>query len=129
MNSLPSANLLPLLAAAPLHIDWSKVHAYLNKASHDHWVVVGLAGSFVFSIRFVIQWIASERAKKSIIPFGFWECSVLGSFLVLSYFIHERDLPGILQNLLPFPIYVRNVYLRWSHIKPKHPGNEPRPAE
>jgi len=129
MNFLPTGSPSTLLAATSLHIDWVKVHAFLDKAAHDPWVVVGLAGSFVFSIRFIIQWIASERAKKSIIPFGFWECSVLGSFLVLSYFIHQRDLPGILQNLLPFPIYVRNVYLRWMHIKPKHPGNEPRPAE
>ena len=52
----------------------------------DPWVDVGLVGSFVFSVRFVIQWVASERAKKSVIPFGFWECSAFGAVLVLSLF-------------------------------------------
>ena len=42
------------------------------------WKIVGLTGSLVFGLRFLIQWIASERAKKSVIPFGFWECSALG---------------------------------------------------
>src|SRR5205085_11084641 len=50
------------------------------------WKIVGLSGSLVFGLRFLIQWIASERAKKSVIPFGFWECSALGSLLMLSYF-------------------------------------------
>ena len=49
------------------------------------WKVVGLTGSLVFGLRFLIQWLASERARKSIIPFGFWECSVVGSLLTLSY--------------------------------------------
>jgi hypothetical protein len=41
------------------------------------WKFVGLAGSIIFGLRFVIQWIASERAKKSVIPIGFWECSAI----------------------------------------------------
>ena len=45
------------------------------------WKIVGLTGSVVFGLRFIIQWIASERARKSVIPFGFWECSALGSIL------------------------------------------------
>ena len=95
----------------------------------DPWVVVGLVGSFVFSVRFVIQWLASERAKKSVIPFGFWECSALGAILVLSSFMHQKNLNGILQNLLPLPIYIRNLYMRYTHKEPKHPGNIERPEE
>ena len=90
---------------------------------------VGWAGAAIFGARFVLQWIASERAKKSVIPFGFWECSALGSILVLSYFIYKRDSVGILQNLLPLPIYLRNLYFRYTHHEAKHPGAEPRPAE
>lgn len=94
------------------------------------WKLVGLGGAFIFGIRFLIQWIASERAKKSVIPFGFWECSAIGCILTLSYFaIHKRDSVGVLQNLLPLPIYLRNLYFRYSQKKPVHPGNEPRPAE
>ena len=68
------------------------------------WKIVGLSGSVVFGLRFIIQWLASEKARKSVIPFGFWECSALGSVLTLSYFaIYQRDPVGVIQNLLPLP--------------------------
>ena len=94
------------------------------------WKIVGWSGSIVFGIRFFIQWIASERAKKSVIPFGFWECSALGSILMLSYFaIYQRDSVGVLATAMPLPIYLRNLYFRYSHREPKHPGNAARPPE
>jgi lipid-A-disaccharide synthase-like uncharacterized protein len=78
------------------------------------WKVIGLSGSVVFGLRFILQGIASERAKKSVIPFGFWECSLLGCLLSLSYFaIYRKDSVGIIQNLLPLPIYIRNLYFRY----------------
>jgi lipid-A-disaccharide synthase-like uncharacterized protein len=94
------------------------------------WKIIGLSGSLIFGVRFIIQWIASERAHKSVIPFGFWECSALGSFLTLSYFaIYRHDSVGVLQSLLPLPIYLRNLYFRYTHHAPQHPGNAPRPPE
>ncbi len=94
------------------------------------WKIVGLCGSAVFGARFLIQWIASERAKKSVIPFGFWECSAVGSILTLSYFaLYQRDSVGVIMTALPLPVYLRNLYFRYTHRTPKHPGNEPRPAE
>jgi len=94
------------------------------------WKVIGLTGSIIFGLRFLIQWLASERARKSVIPFGFWECSALGSLLTLAYFaIYRHDSVGVLQTALPLPIYLRNLYFRYTHRHPKHPGNEPRPAE
>jgi lipid-A-disaccharide synthase-like uncharacterized protein len=81
------------------------------------WKIVGWTGSAVFSIRFFLQWIASERAKKSIIPIGFWECSLLGSLLALSYFaIYRRDSVGVIMTLMPLPLYVRNLYLKWREV-------------
>jgi lipid-A-disaccharide synthase-like uncharacterized protein len=81
------------------------------------WKVVGWTGSAVFSIRFFLQWIASERAKKSIIPIGFWECSLLGSLLALSYFaFYRRDSVGVIMTLMPLPLYVRNLYLKWREV-------------
>ena len=80
------------------------------------WKIVGLSGAAIFGVRFLIQWIASERAKKSVIPFGFWECSALGSILTLSYFaIYQKDSVGVLQSFLPLPIYLRNLYFRYTH--------------
>jgi lipid-A-disaccharide synthase-like uncharacterized protein len=94
------------------------------------WKIIGLSGSLIFGVRFIIQWVASERARKSVIPFGFWECSALGSFLTLSYFaIYRHDSVGVLQSLLPLPIYLRNIYFRYTHHAPQHPGNAPRPPE
>src|SRR6476660_343761 len=94
------------------------------------WKIVGLTGSLIFGLRFLIQWIASERARKSVIPFGFWECSALGSFLLLAYFaIYRHDSVGVLQSFLPLPIYLRNLYFRYTHHEPKHAGSEPRVEE
>ena len=94
------------------------------------WKIVGLCGSLVFGLRFLIQWIASEKARKSVIPFGFWECSALGSLLMLSYFaIYQRDSVGVLSTAMPLPIYLRNLYFRYTHRAPQHAGNAPRPPE
>jgi lipid-A-disaccharide synthase-like uncharacterized protein len=94
------------------------------------WKIVGLTGTLVFGLRFVIQWIASERARKSVIPFGFWECSAIGSLLMLSYFaIYQRDSVGVLSTAMPLPIYLRNLYFRYTHREPQHPGNAPRPPQ
>jgi lipid-A-disaccharide synthase-like uncharacterized protein len=86
----------------------------VNPLEINAWKIIGLSGSAVFGIRFIIQGIASEKAKKSVIPFGFWECSLLGCLLSLSYFaIYRKDSVGIIQNLLPLPIYIRNLYFRY----------------
>ena len=96
----------------------------------NFWKIIGWSGSLIFGLRFLIQWIASERARTSVIPFGFWECSAAGSLLLLAYFaIYRRDSVGVLQSLLPLPIYIRNLYFRYTHHQAKHPGVEPRPEE
>ena len=99
-------------------------------ASFWFWKIIGWSGNIVFGIRFVIQWIASERARKSIIPFGFWECSTIGSILLLCYFaIYRRDSVGVLSSAMPLPIYIRNLYFRYTHREPRHAGAEPRVEE
>ena len=81
------------------------------------WKIVGWSGTAVFSIRFLLQWIASERAKRSIIPVGFWECSLLGSMLALSYFaFYRRDSVGVIMTLAPLPLYIRNLFLKWREV-------------
>jgi len=94
------------------------------------WKYVGFAGSLIFGLRFIIQWIASERARKSVIPFGFWECSAVGSILTLLYFaMYQRDSVGVLMTAMPLPIYLRNLWYRYTHRQPKHAGAEPRVEE
>jgi lipid-A-disaccharide synthase-like uncharacterized protein len=114
-------------------MDWLIHSAVLAFIVVTPWKIVGWMGSAVFSIRFFLQWIASERAKKSIIPMGFWECSLLGSLLALSYFLfYRRDSVGVIMTLMPLPLYVRNLYLKWREVltekriekeaAPKNPG-------
>ena len=97
------------------------------------WKIIGWTGSAVFSIRFFLQWIASERAKKSIIPIGFWECSLLGSVLALSYFaFYRRDSVGVIMTLMPLPLYIRNLYLKWREVlteKRAEKGVAPKTSE
>lgn len=75
------------------------------------WLVVGFAGQALFMMRFVIQWIESERKKRSVIPVAFWYFSVLGGLTLLVYAIHRRDPVFIVGQFLGVFIYLRNLYL------------------
>jgi lipid-A-disaccharide synthase-like uncharacterized protein len=75
------------------------------------WILIGLAGQAMFSIRFIIQWLASEKAKKSIVPVSFWYFSIGGSVILLIYAIHRRDPVFILGQSTGSFIYLRNLYL------------------
>jgi lipid-A-disaccharide synthase-like uncharacterized protein len=75
------------------------------------WVALGLLGQLVFASRFVIQWLASERKGRSVIPVAFWYLSLGGSAILLVYAIHIADPVFILANTLNSFIYVRNLML------------------
>lgn len=75
------------------------------------WVFIGLAAQLAFTARFLVQWIASERARKSVIPVAFWYFSLIGGMILLAYAIHRRDPVFILGQSLGAIIYVRNLWL------------------
>lgn len=75
------------------------------------WVLVGLAGQLMFMTRFLIQWIVSEKAKKSVIPVSFWWFSIAGAAILLAYAIWRQDPVFILGQSLGFFIYARNLWL------------------
>jgi lipid-A-disaccharide synthase-like uncharacterized protein len=75
------------------------------------WVVVGLAGQLMFSMRFLIQWISSERAKMSVMPVAFWYFSLAGGVVLLSYAIYRRDPVFIIGQATGLFIYSRNLWL------------------
>ena len=77
----------------------------------DFFGVIGFIGQGLFSMRFIIQWIASERAGKSVIPFSFWIFSLGGSVLLLTYAIYRKDPVFILGQATNVLIYSRNIYL------------------
>lgn len=74
-------------------------------------LVIGFVGQGLFSMRFIIQWLASEKAKKSVIPFSFWTLSLSGSVFLLIYAIYKRDPVFILGQAPNVLIYSRNIYL------------------
>lgn len=74
------------------------------------WLGIGLLGQVAFSARFAVQWLASERAQRSVVPTTFWLLSIAGSMLLLAYSIYRRDPVFILGQSAGLAIYARNLY-------------------
>jgi lipid-A-disaccharide synthase-like uncharacterized protein len=74
------------------------------------WLVIGFLGQGFFFMRFVVQWIASERARKSIIPTAFWFFSIGGGVVLLVYAIYREDPVFIAGQALGLVIYSRNIF-------------------
>lgn len=74
------------------------------------WLGIGLAGQAFFSARFLVQWVASERAKKSVVPRPFWFFSVGGGLTLLAYAIYRQDPVFILGQGAGLFVYARNLY-------------------
>ncbi len=74
------------------------------------WLAVGFIGQVLFAMRFVIQWVRSERARRSVIPVTFWYFSIGGGLVLLAYAIHRQDPVFILGQMLGVFIYSRNLY-------------------
>jgi len=75
------------------------------------WIVIGFLGQALFSARFFVQWLASERVKRSVIPTAFWYFSVAGGVTLLAYAIHRQDPVFIAGQGLGLVVYLRNLYL------------------
>jgi lipid-A-disaccharide synthase-like uncharacterized protein len=74
------------------------------------WVLLGYAGQALFTMRFVVQWIATERARKSVIPVAFWFFSIGGGLLLFGYALYIRDPVFILGQGFGVFVYLRNLY-------------------
>jgi lipid-A-disaccharide synthase-like uncharacterized protein len=75
------------------------------------WLAVGFFGQGLFMMRFVIQWLHSERQRKSVVPVAFWYFSIAGGLTLLVYSIHRRDPVFIAGQALGIFIYLRNLHL------------------
>ena len=87
-------------------------------AKFDFWLAFGLIAQLAFAARFLVQWIASERAGKSVVPLAFWFFSIGGGLLTLIYGLVKREPVIIIGQLVSNIIYVRNLMLIFkNHAK------------
>src|SRR5262245_59334357 len=75
----------------------------------DWWVLLGFVAQGMFTLRFVVQWIASEREGKSVVPLGFWLFSIAGGLLLLVYALYRRDPVFIAGQAFGVFVYLRNL--------------------
>lgn len=86
-------------------------HLFKNDAIPLWLLVLGIVSQIVFTLRFVYQWMYSEKNKESSLPFGFWALSLIGSLLILTYAIFRKDPVLLVGHLLGATIYVRNLLI------------------
>lgn len=82
---------------------------FIGEIEVDVWTIVGLAGQALFFMRFILQWIATERAKRIVIPKSFWYFSIVGALVLLLYATVRKDPVFIAGYLLAMVIYIRNL--------------------
>lgn len=80
-----------------------------TSATEKMWLAVGITGQLMFSMRWVLQWLASERVRTSVVPANFWFYSLIGGLMVLSYGLYKQD-PVIILGQFGVLVYARNVY-------------------
>ena len=95
-------------------VDLSReIGAYLHEVfvlRLDWWVAIGFAAQMLFTMRFLVQWIASERAGRSVIPLAFWLFSIGGGLLLLVYALYRKDPVFIAGQAFGVFIYMRNLH-------------------
>lgn len=92
---------------------WNIIGTYMHDVfvvKFDGWVILGFVAQGFFTMRFVVQWIASERARKSVVPVAFWFFSLGGGVLLLVYALYRRDPVFIAGQGLGLIVYSRNLY-------------------
>ena len=83
----------------------------LDWGDDPYWLVFGLFGNVAFASRFIVQWLASERAGESVVPVAFWHLSIVGSLILLVYAIHLESPVFTLAYLPNGFVYMRNIAL------------------
>ncbi|MBS0349827.1 MAG: lipid-A-disaccharide synthase N-terminal domain-containing protein [Proteobacteria bacterium] len=83
------------------------------------WLGVGFFGQALFGMRFLVQWIYSEKHRKSMVPITFWWFSISGGVILLIYAIYKRDLVFISGQLFGLIVYMRNIWLIYDEQKLK----------
>jgi lipid-A-disaccharide synthase-like uncharacterized protein len=96
---------------------WLMQMLHVENTTEMAWVIFGLGAQLMFTARFLVQWIASERARSSVVPVAFWYFSLVGGLMLLAYAIYRMDPVFILGQLLGVLIYSRNLWLIHANRK------------
>ena len=83
------------------------------------WLIIGFVGQAAFALRFLVQWLHSERHGRSLIPIAFWYFSLAGGVILFSYALHRRDPVFILGQCTGVFIYSRNLHLVYRERRQK----------
>ncbi len=93
----------------------SDIRHLLGSDSLPLWMLIlGAAGQVIFTFRFILQWLYSERVRESVLPVSFWIVSLLGSSLIITYAIIRRDPVLILGQAFGFIVYTRNIMIYYQ---------------
>ncbi len=93
------------------------------------WLTVGFTAQLMFSMRFIVQWIASERARRSIVPEAFWYFSFLGGLMLFAYAVYRFDPVFMLGQGTGLLIYARNIHFIWTHKRRDAENGEDKHTE
>jgi lipid-A-disaccharide synthase-like uncharacterized protein len=89
---------------------------------HDPiWLTLGFLGQLLFTMRFVVQWIKSERLKRSVVPLAFWYFSLAGGATLFAYALHRGDPVFIVGQGMGIFIYLRNLWLIYREQRGAEP--------
>jgi lipid-A-disaccharide synthase-like uncharacterized protein len=107
------------------HSGRNRLFAFLNITSHIGiaWVGLGLFGQVLFTGRMLVQWIVSERERRSVVPVAFWWMSLAGATMLVIYFVWRRDAVGVLGQATGWFIYVRNLRLIYRSPRAELPAS------
>lgn len=104
---------------------WTGIHM-------SPWKLIGLTGALMFGTRWVVQFIATRRARKPVIPRAFWYMSIVGSLMTLSYFVfsQKQDAVGVVQNLFPaftaaYSLWADIRHRGWNRDRVERPSDRP----
>lgn len=96
---------------APAAAGWAQQWLNVTEPWEMWWLLLGLLAQVTFFGRWIIQWVASEVRRESVMPVLFWWCSLLGATMLLVYFVGRREPIGVLGQAIGWTVYSRNLYL------------------
>lgn len=105
--------MFPILAIAYILIgnEYNHHSIFDNKNISSLLLIWGSAGQIIFALRFIYQWLYSERIKESTLPLGFWLISIIGSLMIIIYAIFRKDPVLFIGQLFGFVVYLRNIMI------------------